>query len=63
MFHECNKLVQVFQRARDTLVENGIPKFQLKLLSSGLGDHQYFALKMAKTVRLIIGAKEEIAQS
>ncbi|GKV52149.1 hypothetical protein SLEP1_g58741 [Rubroshorea leprosula] len=44
MFDECNKLVQVFQRARDTLVENGIPEFQLKLLSGGgPGDHQYSA--------------------
>ncbi|GKV14785.1 hypothetical protein SLEP1_g25605 [Rubroshorea leprosula] len=63
MFDECNKLVQVFQRARDTLVENGIPEFQLKLLSGGgPGDHQYSAPEMAETVGLIIGAEEEIVQ-
>ncbi|GKU92777.1 hypothetical protein SLEP1_g6460 [Rubroshorea leprosula] len=63
MFDECNKLVQVFWRARDTLVENGIPEFQLKLLSGGgPGDHQYSAPEMAETVGLIIGAEEEILQ-
>ncbi|GLT30341.1 hypothetical protein SLA2020_051450 [Shorea laevis] len=63
MFDECNKLVQVFRRARNALAENGIPEFQLKLLSGGgPGDHQYFAPEMAETIGLIIGAKEEIVQ-